>query len=94
MHSDICHDYDDLSRWKPGLSIRGVHRLKTQILTRDVRRRKLVGATAVRTRLRRLSHFSRVRLASSSSIAPPESKRFILLELPGPRITTRFTDRL
>ena len=55
MHADICHDDYDLSRWKPGLSIRGVHRLKTQILTRDVRGRKLVGATAVRTRLRRLS---------------------------------------
>ncbi len=93
MYADICHDDDDLSRWKPGLSIRGVHRLKTQILTRDVRRRKLVGATAVRTRLRRLSHFSRVRLASSSSIAP-RVETVILLELPGPRITTRFTDRL
>ncbi len=93
MHADICHDDYDLSRWKPGLSIRGVHRLKTQILTRDVRRRKLVGATAVRTRLRRLSHFSRVRLASSSSIAP-RVETVILLELPGPRITTRFTDRL
>ena len=79
MYADICHDDDDLSRWKPGLSIRGVHRLKTQILTRDVRRRKLVGATAVRTRLRRLSHFSEYNWLAQFHDQRPESKRLFSL---------------